>query len=473
MYDIIIIGSGVTGSSIAYNLSKKDGKFLVLERNEDVCTGTSKANSAIMHGGYDAVPGTMKAKMNVAGNQMSEELSKKIGFPYKKIGTLVICNREEDLDKLQKLYDQGIENGVKGMKIIYHDEQKQLDPNLTDDVYAALYCKEAGIVDPFLMNIAFAEMANINGVEFKFYQEVTGFDKKDDHWVVHTKDNDYETKSIVNAAGVYADDLHNMVSDDKIKITARRGEYMLLDKETFGFVNHVIFNVPTERGKGVLVAPTIDGNTLVGPTSNFIDDKEDTMTTQEQLEYLARESALSMKNIPLRSVITSFSGLRAHEENDDFILEEVTDGFFDAAGIESPGLSSAPAIGVYMADLVNEKLNLEDKKDFIDHRDPIIKTSELSKEEHQKLIEKDPRYGQIICRCEKVTEAEIVDAIHRPLGATTIDGIKRRTRATAGRCQGGFCTPRLIEILSRELGKKPEEITKNNKNSYLLEGKSK
>ncbi|MDO5047183.1 MAG: NAD(P)/FAD-dependent oxidoreductase [Anaerococcus sp.] len=473
MYDSIIIGAGVSGTSVAYNLSKKEGKFLLIEKNEDVCTETSKANSAIMHGGYDAKPGTMKAKMNVLGNQMSEELSKKLNFPYKKIGTIVICKSKEDFPKLQKLYDQGIENGVKGLKILYHDELKALDENLIDDVYAGLYCKEAGIVDPFLMNVAFGEVAYMNGVEFNFNEKVEGFEKKDSYWLVKTNKGTYETKSVVNAAGVYADTLHNMVSDEKINIIPRRGEYILLDKQTKGFVNHVIFNVPSDRGKGVLVTPTIDGNTLVGPSSNFIIDKEDTQTTRDQLAYISRESSYSMKNIPLRDVITSFSGLRAHEQGDDFILKEVVDGFFDVAGIESPGLSSAPAIGQYMAGLVNEKLDLDDKKDFIDQREPMVKTSELSIKDHQDLIEKDPNYGQIICRCEKVTEGEIIDAIRRPLGARSIDGIKRRTRATAGRCQGGFCSPKLIEILARELGKDPSEINKNNENSYLLTGESK
>ena len=470
MFDAIIIGAGVTGTSVAYQLSKKKGNFLVLEKNEDVCTETSKANSAICHGGYDAKPGTMKAKMNVKGNHMMEEEAKKLSFPYKKIGTLVLCHSEEDMPKLQALYDQGIENGVSGMEIINREQILEMEPNITDDVVAALYAKEAGIVDPFLMNIAFAEVSNINGVDYKFNEKVVKTEKKDDYWLVTTENNTYETKAIVNAAGVYADEIHNQVSDEKFEIKARRGEYLLLDKDTKGFVNHVMFNLPTEKGKGILVTLTIDENTLVGPTSDFIDDKHDRRSTREHIEEVVEKSNHTVKNVPVRMVITSFSGNRAHEKGGDFILKESLDGFFDCVGIESPGLTSAPAIGEYMANLVNEKLNLEENKDFTYDRKPTPKTSELSLEEHDKLIKKDNRYGKIICRCESITEGEIVDAINRPLGAKTVDGVKRRVRATAGRCQGGFCLPRVMEIIARETGVNYDDVVKNGKDSYYIKG---
>lgn len=470
MFDAIIIGGGVTGTSIAYNLSKREGKFLLIEKNEDLCTETSKANSGICHGGYDADPGSMKAKMNVLGNHMMEEESKKLNFPYKKIGTLVLCHNENDLDKLQKLYDQGMENGVSGMKILKRDEVLELEANITDDVVAALYCKEAGIVDPFLMNIAFGEASNINGVDYCFNEKVIDTIKKDDYWIVKTEKNTYETKTIINAAGVHSDEIHNKVSDEKYEIRARRGEYLLLDKDSKGFVNHVMFNLPTEKGKGILVTPTIDENTLVGPTSDFIDDKEDTRSTREHLEEVIEKSNDTVKNVPVRMVITSFSGNRAHEKGGDFILKESLDGFFDCIGIESPGLTSAPAIGAYMAKLVSEKLDLKDKKDFTYDRKPTPKTSEMSLEDHDDLIKKDKRYGKIICRCESVTEGEIVDAINRPLGARTVDGVKRRVRATAGRCQGGFCLPRVMEILARELGIDYDDVVKNGKDSYYIKG---
>lgn len=470
MFDAIIIGAGVTGTAIAYNLSKRKGNFLVLEKNEDLCTETSKANSGICHGGYDAKPGSMKAKMNVRGNQMMEEESKKLSFPYKKIGTLVLCHDEKDMDKLQKLYDQGIENGVKKMQILSREEVLELEANITDDVCSALLCEEAGILDPFLMNIAFGEVSNINGVDYKFNEKVLECKKEEDHWVIRTTKDTYKTRTIVNAAGVYSDEIHNQVSEEKYEIIARRGEYLLLDKDSKGFVKHVMFNLPTEKGKGILVSPTIDDNTLVGPTSDFIDDKNDKKSTRQHLQEVIEKSNDTVKNVPVRAVITSFSGNRAHEKGDDFILKESVDGFFDCVGVESPGLTSAPAIGEYMADLVSDKLRLGENDLFTYDRNPIPKTSELSLKEHDELIKKDKRYGKIICRCESVTEGEIVNAINRPLGARTVDGVKRRVRATAGRCQGGFCLPRVMEILARELNIPYDEVVKNGQDSYYIKG---
>ena len=475
MKDVVIIGAGVTGAAVAYNLSKYAGDFLVVEKHSDVCEETSKANSGICHGGYDAVPGSMKAKMNVEGNHMMSELSKELSFPYQQIGTLVLCHKEEDFPKLQALYDQGIENGVGGMKIIYNEEILALEPNVEKDVYAALLCEEAGIVDPFLMNIAYAEGSNLNGVDYKFDTEITKIEKIDDHYKLTTNNGEeIETRAVVNAAGLYSDAIHNqLLNDNKFEVRARRGEYLLLDKATRGFVNHVLFNLPTEKGKGILVTPTIDGNTLIGPTSDFVDDKADTVTTQERIEEVIEKVEDTVTNVPVRQVITSFSGNRAHESGGDFILEESQKGFFDCVGIESPGLTSAPAIGKYMANLVKESLDLAENKEFKPGRNPIPKTSEMETSAHNELIKENPLYGKIICRCEKVTEGEIVDAINGPLGATTVDGIKRRVRATAGRCQGGFCLPSIIEILARELGVDEEEITKKGNNSYYIEKRAK
>ena len=470
MRDVVIIGAGVTGTSVAYNLSKFKGDFLVVEKHSDVCEETSKANSAICHGGYDAEPGSMKAKMNVEGNHMMREIADELSFPYKQIGTLVLCHDEKDFPKLQKLYDQGIENGVSGMEIIYNEQILEMEPHVEKDVYAALYSKEAGIVDPFLMNVAYAEGSNLNGVEYKLNAEIVEIKEADDHYILKTKDGEeIETKAVVNAAGLYSDAIHDMLMDDKkFEIRARRGEYLLLDKATAGYVNHVLFNLPTEKGKGILVTPTIDENTLIGPTSDFIDDKADLVTTRKAIEEVIDKVNDTVDNVPVRQVITSFSGNRAHESSGDFILQETKKGFFDCVGIESPGLTSAPAIGKYMAGLVKDSLELEDNPDFKAGRNPIPKTSEMTAEEHNELIKKNPKYGKIICRCEKVTEGEILDAIHAPVGARTVDGIKRRCRATAGRCQGGFCLPSIIEILSRELGVDQEEITKKgNKSTYI------
>ena len=470
MRDVVIIGAGVTGTSVAYNLSKFKGDFLVVEKHSDVCEETSKANSAICHGGYDAEPGSMKAKMNVEGNHMMREIADELSFPYKQIGTLVLCHREEDVPKLQKLYDQGIENGVSGMEIIYNEEILKMEPHVEKAVYAALYSKEAGIVDPFLMNVAYAEGSNLNGVEYKLNTEIVEIKEADDHYILKTKDGEeIQTKAVVNAAGLYSDAIHDMVmADNKFEIRARRGEYLLLDKATAGYVNHVLFNLPTEKGKGILVTPTIDENTLIGPTSDFVDDKADLVTTRKAIEEVIDKVNDTVDDVPVRQVITSFSGNRAHESSGDFILQETKKGFFDCVGIESPGLTSAPAIGKYMANLVKDSLELENNPDFKAGRNPIPKTSEMTAEEHNELIKKNPKYGKIICRCEKVTEGEIIDAIHAPVGARTVDGIKRRCRATAGRCQGGFCLPSIIEILSRELGVDQEEISKKgNKSTYI------
>lgn len=470
MRDVVIIGAGVTGTSVAYNLSKFKGDFLVVEKHSDVCEETSKANSAICHGGYDAEPGSMKAKMNVEGNHMMREIADELSFPYKQIGTLVLCHDEKDFPKLQKLYDQGIENGVSGMEIIYNEQILKMEPHVEKDVYAALYSKEAGIVDPFLMNVAYAEGSNLNGVEYKLNTEIVEIKEADDHYILKTKDGEeIQTKAVVNAAGLYSDAIHDMVmADNKFEIRARRGEYLLLDKATAGYVNHVLFNLPTEKGKGILVTPTIDENTLIGPTSDFVDDKADLVTTRKAIEEVIDKVNDTVDDVPVRQVITSFSGNRAHESSGDFILQETKKGSFDCVGIESPGLTSAPAIGKYMANLVKDSLELEDNPDFKAGRNPIPKTSEMTAEEHNELIKKNPKYGKIICRCEKVTEGEILDAIHAPVGARTVDGIKRRCRATAGRCQGGFCLPSIIEILSRELGVDQEEITKKgNKSTYI------
>ena len=471
MLDVVIIGAGVTGTSVAYNLSKYEGNFLVVEAESDVCERTSKANSGICHGGYDAKPGTMKAKMNIRGNQMMDEISKELSFPYKQIGSMVLCHDVSEFNKLKALYKQGLDNGLKNLKIIYRDEILKLEENVEENVYAALLCEHSGIVDPFLMNIAFAEGSNLNGVDYKFNTKIVKIEDNDGYYTLITESGEkIETKAVVNAAGLHSDEIHNNLFDDKYEIKARRGEYLLLDKSCQGFVKHVMFNLPTEKGKGILVSPTIDNNILLGPTSDFVDEKDDTVTTAERIQEVVEKCNETVRNVPVRSVITSFSGNRAHEVSGDFILQESKKGFFDCIGIESPGLTSAPAIGEYMAGLIKDSLELDENKEFKPGRNPIPKTSELSKEEHNELIKKNPAYGKIICRCEKVTEGEILDAIHAPLGAKTVDGIKRRVRATAGRCQGGFCLPHILEILEKELDCDMKDLTKKgNGSSYIVE----
>lgn len=472
MYDVVIIGAGVSGSASARELSRYKVNACVIEKTEDVCSGTSKANSGIVHAGFDAPEGSLMAKLNVEGNLMMEELSKELDFPFKKNGSLVICLSEEDMPKLKELYDRGIRNGVKELKILNKEEVLELEPNITDDVYAALYAPTGGIVCPFGLNIALAENANTNGIEFRFNTEAQDIEKIDGGFIIKTNQGDIKTKYIVNAAGVYADKFHNMVSQNKINITARKGEYCLLDKNAGNHVSRTIFALPGKMGKGVLVSPTAHGNLIVGPTSTDIDDKEGVNTTREGLDTVIGKSSMNVKNIPMRQVITSFSGLRAHEDNHEFIIKELEDakGFIDCAGIESPGLTSSPAIGKMVADILKEKLNLEENPNFVGTRKGILDPNTLSLEERNQLIKEQPAYGNIICRCEMITEGEIIDAIRRPLGAKSLDGVKRRTRAGMGRCQAGFCSPKTMEILERELSISMFDITKAGGESNMVLG---
>ncbi|MBS6194393.1 MAG: NAD(P)/FAD-dependent oxidoreductase [Clostridiales bacterium] len=475
MYDVMIIGAGVSGSAAARELSRYDLKIAVLEREEDVCCGTSKANSGIVHAGFDAACGSLKAKMNVRGNQMMGELAEELDFPFQRIGSLVLCFRQEDRPKLEKLKNQGEENGVLGIRILEQEELREMEPNISPEAVAALYAPSGGIVCPFGFNIALAENAGVNGVEFYFDTEVTDIRKTETGYRIFTDKGEWETRCVVNAAGVYADKFHNMVSEKKLHITVRKGEYYLLDRSTGNHVHHTIFQLPGKYGKGVLVTPTIHGNLLVGPTAKDIEDKEGTQTTAEGMAEVGEKAVRSVKDLPLRQVITSFAGLRAHEEGNEFVIGEAEDapGFFDCAGIESPGLSSAPAIGELLAELVTGKLKPAKKENFISRRKGILNPRLLTKEEWKELIKKQPAYGNVICRCESITEGEILDAIHRPLGAKSLDGVKRRTRAGMGRCQAGFCSPKTMEILAREWKVPMESLTKSGKASKIIQGTAK
>lgn len=473
MKDLVIIGAGVTGSAIARFASKYNLDTVVVEKSEDVCTGTSKANSAIAHAGFDAANGTLMAKYNLEGSLMMEDLCRDLDIAYKRNGSLVVCLSEEDRPRLNALYENGVKNGVKELRIVEREELCEMEPNVSDNAVAALYAPTGAIVCPFELTIGLAENAAENGVEFRFNTEVTGLTRKEDGtWQVETTAGTLDTRAVVNAAGVYSDKFHNMVAKEKIHITPRKGEYMLLDREVTGYVRHTVFQLPGVLGKGVLVSPTVHGNVIVGPTALDIENPEGTNTTLNGLDNVTNKSGLAMKNVPLRKVITSFAGLRAHEDRHEFVLGEVKEapGFFDAAGIESPGLTSAPAIGREIAREVAEKLGATEKETFKATRKGIVKAASLSFEERSALIKKNPAYGQIICRCESISEGEIIDAIRRPLGAKSLDGVKRRVRAGMGRCQAGFCSPRVMEILARELGVPVYEITKAGGHSKIITG---
>lgn len=475
MYDVIIIGAGVSGSAVARELSRYRIKVCVLEKEEDVCCGTSKANSGIVHAGYDAAEGSLMAKLNVRGNEMMDALARDLDIPFKRTGSLVICLHEEDQPQLQTLYERGGRNGVPGLRILGREELKDMEPNISDEACAALYAPTAGIICPFELNIAMAENAAMNGVEFRFNTEVQDLKSTEKGWEIYTSQGVCETRYVVNAAGVYADVFHNMVSKNKIHITPRRGDYCLLDKSAGSHVGRTIFALPGKYGKGVLITPTVHGNLLVGPTAVDIEDKEGTNTTKEGLDEIIKKAGMNIKNLPMRQVITSFAGLRAHEDGHEFIIGEVKDarGFIDCAGIESPGLTSSPAIGEMVGNLIRDKMNLEEKEDFISIRKGVLNPNTLDREQRNFLIQEKPEYGNIVCRCEMITEGEIIDAIQRPLGARSLDGIKRRTRAGMGRCQTGFCSPKTMEVLARELHIPISEVTKSGGDSGIIRGRNK
>lgn len=474
-WDVVIIGGGVTGCAIARELSRYQVSVCLLEKGEDVCSGTSKANSAIVHAGFDAKPGSLKAEMNVLGSRMMPSLAKELDFRFRPNGALVLCFSEEEMPNLRELYQRGVDNGVEGLRLLTGDEARQMEPKLSDSVVGALHAATSGIVCPFELTIALAENACENGVEFRMNSEVKAVRAVENKYEITTNDEVIDARCVVNAAGVYADAINNMVSSRKLHIVPRKGDYCLLDREAGGHVDATIFQLPGKYGKGVLVTPTVHGNLLVGPSATDVDDKDETDTTRSDLSDVIQKSSLSVKSIPFNKVITSFSGLRAHEAGGDFVLGEAKDapGFFNAAGIESPGLSSAPAIGLRIAEMVAEKLNAQKKTDFKAVRKGIAHLAEMDVQQRAAMIRENPLYGRIVCRCEQISEREIVDAIHRPVGATSLDGVKRRVRAGMGRCQAGFCTPRTMEILARELNRPMESICKNAPGSELLIGRMK
>ena len=414
-----------------------------------------------------------RSPRSVEGSRLMPALSKELDFPYENNGSLVVMVSEDDRPALNRLYENGVANGVEGLRIVERDELVQMEPNISDQAVAALYAPTGAIVCPFGLTFALAENAARNGVKFQFDTEVTGIEKTDGGWKLSTTRGDVEARVVVNAAGVYADKLHNMVSDDAMTITPRRGDYFLLDHSAQGHVSHTVFQLPGKFGKGVLVAPTVHGNIIVGPTAIDIEDKEGVATTQAGLDEVRAKCGLAVKDVPLRQTITSFAGLRAHEARHEFFIGEVQPGFVDCAGIESPGLSSAPAIGVMVSGIVKNILKLEENPGFESKRKGILDPKGLDAEARAALIRENPAYGTVICRCETVTEGEIVDAIRRVPGARSVDGVKRRVRAGMGRCQGGFCSPRVMEILARELGVDQSAITKAGAGSELIVGVNK
>ena len=473
MYDILIIGGGVIGCAVARHLSRYAGKMAVLERAEDISDGSSKANSGIVHAGFDAKPGTKKAYYNVKGAEMYGDLARELGVPYNPIGALVIGFSDEDRKTLEKLYDQGQANGVKALRILEREEILAMEPNTNPDVTCALYAPTSAVVSPYEMTIALAYHAAQNGVEFRFDTPVTALQREEEHWHVTTPRGDFQARAVINCAGVGAAKLHNLISDREVTIIPRRGEYYLLDHTVKCPFRHTMFQVPSKMGKGVLITPTAHGNALLGPSAEDIEDGLDTATTRYGLDFVLDKCRLTWPGVNIRPVITTFSGVRAHPVSDDFIIGPVSgapEGAFEAIGIESPGLTAAPAIAEELGETVARFLKLEINGNFIPPQ-PLLKPfAAMSDPERAAACRRNPDYGRIVCRCEVVTEAEIRDAIRRPVGARSIDAVKRRTRAGMGRCQGGFCSPRVMEILCEELHLSPLEITKCGGESRLLAG---
>ena len=475
MTDVIIIGAGVSGCASARELARYKADILVLEKEEDVCCGTSKANSAIVHAGFDAAHGTLMARLNVEGSKRMPALARELDFAYDPCGSLVVCLQEEDLPKLQQLYENGTANGVEGLRIIRRGRAESHGAQHLGRRHRRSVGPHRRHRLSLRDDLRFpAENAAKNGVRFQFDTAVQKVYPIQGGWRVETDRGSYDARLVVNAAGVYTDVLHNMAAPAQpMQIIARRGDYFLLDHAAGDHVRHTVFQLPGKYGKGVLVTPTVHGNLLIGPTAIDVEDKEATATTAAGLDEIRAKAGLAVKDLPMRQTITSFAGLRAHEPRHDFFIGEIAPGFVDCAAIESPGLSSAPAIGAMVADIAAGSLHLEKKTDFDPTRKGILDPKTLSLEERADLIRRQPAYGQIICRCESITEGEIIDAIHRVPGARSLDGVKRRTRAGMGRCQAGFCSPRVMEILARELGLPLCEITKSGGSSKIIVGTNK
>ena len=473
-YDVLVIGCGVVGASCAWALSRYDLKIGILEASNDVANGTTKANSAIVHAGYDPLPGTAMAKFNVKGNAMMPELCKKLDVPFQQNGSLVLSLTEEDDAELEKLYRQGVENGVPGMKLLSRDETLALEPGINQEVRGSLLAPSAGIVNPWELCYAMAETAVRNGAELHLEAPVTEIAREDGGFRVVTPKGAFTARFVLNCAGVAADRIAALVGDHSFRITPAKGEYFLFDKSEGKRVSRVIFQCPTKLGKGVLVAPTVHGNLLAGPNAAPC-KAEDTANTADGLAFVRASAMRSVPGLNFRDNIRNFAGVRANSDHDDFILgqSKAAPGFYNLAGIRSPGLTAAPALGEESVNWLREAgLELREKASYVDTR-RRVRFHELSDEEKNEMIRRDPRWGRVICRCETVTEGEIVAALHTPIPPTTVNGVKRRVGAGMGRCQGGFCGPRVQEIIARELGMDPTEVLMDWPGTWVLCGETK
>lgn len=475
MYDVVIIGAGVIGAMTARELCRYNLSVCVVERANDAAAGASRANSGIVHAGFDAKPGTLKAKLNVKGSEMMEKTAEELGVPYKRNGSLVIGYDDGDKGVIENLYRQGIENGVRGLKIIDGGQLHSIEPNVSKAAVCALDAPTGAIICPYELTIAALGNAIDNGAEFLRNFEVSGIEETDSCAVILAADGRrIEAGYIVNAAGTHTDEIAAMLGDNSFAIHPRRGEYLLLDKECGGMVSKTIFRTPTKKGKGILVSPTVDGNLILGPTAEEQEDKDDVSTTQAGLADVLSQVGGEAEGIPVRQVITSFAGLRAAGDTGDFILKTFGKRTVHAAGIESPGLSASPAIAEYIIGLL-KGLGMKAGRNtsFEPRRKAAHWFRSLTLEEKDKYIKENPLFGKMVCRCEGVSEGEILEAIRREPKALDLDGVKRRTRSGMGRCQGGFCSPRIVELLAEEQNIPVERVTKSGGESYIVIGKTK
>ncbi len=472
MFDVAIIGCGITGASCAYYLSRYNLKIAVIEKHNDVCMETTRANSAIIHAGYDPKPGTLCAKYNIRGNELAKEICKKLDVAYKQIGSLVVAFSDEEMKTIETLYERGCENGVPDLKIVNRDELREMEPFISDEALGALYAPSAAIVNPWEYGIAMAETAVKNGAELFLNTKVDSIEYINGLWNIKTNNGDFDAKYVINAAGVWADDVTAMVTEPDYKITPSAGEYFLLDKSEGTRANHVIFQCPNELGKGVLVSPTVHGNLIVGPNA-IACEKDDTSTKTSSLDFIREKAVKSIPSINFRENIRNFTGVRANTDSGDFVIRFSAENFLDLAGIKSPGLSAAPAIAEDVVNMLAEKgLGLEGKRDFINSR-RHIRFKELNNEEKNRLIKENAAYGRVICRCETITEGEILNALASPIPPVSLDGIKRRAGTGMGRCQGGFCGPRILDIMAKYKKVEPESILQDDVGSYILTGETK
>ena len=468
MFDVIVIGCGVTGAACAMELSKYKLKVGILEKENDVATGATKANSAIIHAGYDPKEGSLMAKLNVRGAELAKEISEKLCVPYENCGALVVAFSEKDIDHIKMLKTRGDANGVPGLEIVDQKKLREMEPQISENAIGALWAPSSSIISPWEYCLAMAEIAVKNGAEIYLENEVCKIEKTAEGFKITTDKGVYETKMIISAAGCNADKVHDLICEHDFEIEPARGQYYLMDKEEHARANHTIFQCPNELGKGVLVSPTVHGNLIVGPDSEKVEG-ENKDTTSAGLAFVKKVAALSVPTIDYRNSIRNFAGVRARTKIDDFIIreDEKVKGFIDAAGICSPGLSSAPAIAEYIAEIIGKTLKLEKKENFIFERSRVH-FKNLSAEEKIKLIEKNPSYGRVVCRCETVTEGEILDTFNTPIPPRSVDGVKRRVGAGLGRCQGGFCGPNVVKILAEKLGVDETEIVQEGSKSWML-----